>query len=228
MAEWGAMIVNDQGNVMVTPQYSPMALYRKVSVSSSGGSSGQTATASITLPNSWAPVLPFVGTSKPGQGGVAISVSRSGNVVNFTGFNMYNSSFTMNCFLFTQFDQPMPASRYGMAIWDASGRLILTHETRVLTDINNVGVQGSGSAGLNINTTRAGRYAVSPELSGVVYYRDLTGGLIIPMPTAFEASFDGTNTFLRSAPMRPVSGLQQVGGTSFDNSMKVINIDNYL
>lgn len=227
-ADFGALIVTESGNALVTPQYYPLTLYQKVSVTSTSGGGAQTATVTITLPNSWGMVLPFAGSSKPAQGFVALAVTRRGNAITFTGYNMFDSVYTMHCFVFTQFEQSIPASGYGLAIWDAAGRLILTNESRVLTDMTTIGTQGSAGAGINIDTSIVGRYAVSPELSGVVYYRVDAGGHIVPIPAAFEASFDGINTHLRSAPTVNTGGAQQVGGESFGNTMKIINMDNYL
>jgi hypothetical protein len=46
---------------------------------------------------------------------------------------------------------------YGLAVWDASGTLILTNETRTLSDVVTLGTAGvDASSGYNINTTLAG------------------------------------------------------------------------
>ncbi len=44
----------------------------------------------------------------------------------------------------------------GIAIWDEQGVCILTNESKVLTDVQAIGTNGSDSTGFSINTTLAG------------------------------------------------------------------------
>ncbi|ATM51316.1 hypothetical protein CRN65_27285 (plasmid) [Klebsiella pneumoniae] len=78
-------------------------------------------------------------------------------------------------YFFTIFPQPKPD--YGLAIWDASGTLVLTDKTRILTDVQSYG------EGYNINITNEGKWAVSPLALGLV-----VGVVNDPLPRPFQGS----------------------------------------
>ncbi|MEP8378900.1 hypothetical protein ABKS39_10655 [Enterobacter cloacae] len=70
-------------------------------------------------------------------------------------------------FIFFIFPQTKPD--YGLAVWDASGTLILTNETRTLSDVNVLGT--AADASLQDTTSiqlLAGKWACMPAMLGLI------------------------------------------------------------
>ncbi|MFD2022208.1 hypothetical protein ACFSKS_27355 [Pseudocitrobacter faecalis] len=82
-----------------------------------------------------------------------------------------------------------------MAIWDANGKCILTNETRILTDLTQIGVPGgSANNGVNINYTMAGKYAIVPQAAG--YRVAVSSSGTLQTPIGMCCYYNGTNTLI--------------------------------
>lgn len=161
MAKYGALISLPNGNPFITPDSTPMTLYRKVTVNSTFGGDFNSASASVTIDGQKGGIA-FARTSAPAK----ISASKSGNTFSVDASNYRGSAFVLEAYFFSIYPLTLPA--WGVAIWDAEGTLVLTHESRVLSDLTTIGSPGAVSGGLNIDTYMAGKWAVNPMGLGSV------------------------------------------------------------
>lgn len=163
---YGAFI-DVNGNPFITPLSTPFALYAKGTIQSVNVSSSQVAERYVNIPTG-VPVIAFCKTTSTGQGTAlsAFTFREGSNVgtVYIRGTNPANQSYTLTYYIFAIFEQSLPD--WGMAIWDDSGKLILTNETKVLSDLVTVGTPGYAGGGLNIDSTLSGSYAVVPTILG--------------------------------------------------------------
>ena len=167
MAEFGAMILMDNGNPFVTPQSTPFCLYGKYTFNSSANGSSQQVVQYVSIPSDY-PVMVFIKTTNTAQPTPVMTYRIGGNIY-ISGVNPYNQGFTLTAYVFAIFQQSLPA--WGFAIWDASGKLVLTNESRVLSDLKTVGTPGE-SGGINIDQTLSGSWAVAPSRLGQVNRND--------------------------------------------------------
>lgn len=161
MAKYGALISLPNGNPFITPDSTPMTLYRKVTVNSTFGGNFNSASASVTIDGQKGGIA-FARTSAPAK----ISASKSGNTFSVDASNYRGSAFVLEAYFFAIYPLTLPA--WGVAIWDAEGALVLTNESRVLSDLTTIGSPGAVSGGLNIDTYMAGKWAVNPMGLGSV------------------------------------------------------------
>ena len=161
MAKYGALISLPNGNPFITPDSTPMMLYRKVTVNSTFGGNFNSASASVTIDGQKGGIA-FARTSAPAK----ISASKSGNTFSVDASNYRGSAFVLEAYFFAIYPLTLPA--WGVAIWDAEGTLVLTNESRVLSDLTTIGSPGAVSGGLNIDTYMAGKWAINPMGLGSV------------------------------------------------------------
>lgn len=166
MADYGAFI-DVNGNPFITPLSTPFALYSKGTIASGNVNNTQYADRYVDIPLN-VPVIAFCKTTNTNNGtALSAFTFRSGaNVgkIYFQGVNPANQAFVMTYYIFAIFPQTLPS--WGMAVWDAQGKLILTNETKVLSDLTTVGTPGYQSGGLNIDVTLQGSWAVVPTTLG--------------------------------------------------------------
>ena len=161
MAKYGTLISLPNGNPFITPDSTPMTLYRKVTVNSTFGGNFNSASASVTIDGQKGGIA-FARTSAPAK----ISASKSGNTFSVDASNYRGVAFVLEAYFFAIYPLTLPA--WGVAIWDAEGTLVLTNESRVLSDLTTIGSPGAVSGGLNIDTYMAGKWAVNPMGLGSV------------------------------------------------------------
>ncbi|MBD9990241.1 hypothetical protein FOT49_10225 [Citrobacter freundii] len=161
MAKYGALISLPNGNPFITPDSTPMTLYRKVTVNSTLGGDFNSASASVTIDGQKGGIA-FARTSAPAK----ISASKTGNTFSVDASNYRGSAFVLEAYFFAIYPLTLPT--WGVAIWDAEGTLVLTNESRVLSDLTTIGSPGAVSGGLNIDTYMAGKWAVNPMGLGSV------------------------------------------------------------
>lgn len=161
MAKYGALILLPNGNPFITPDSTPMTLYRKVTVNSTLASDFNSATASVVI-NGQKGGIVFARTSAVAK----ISASKNGNTFSVSASNYRGLSFVLEAYFFAIYPLTLPA--WGVAIWDAEGTLVLTNESRVLSDLTTIGSPGAVTGGLNIDTYMSGRWAVNPMGLGSV------------------------------------------------------------
>ncbi|EER4310887.1 hypothetical protein ACR15_002120 [Escherichia coli] len=144
MATFGAYLRLDNGNVFVTPDATPMCLYKRLALTSSN----QT----IAIPDG-RPVMAFL---RMNTDSICMTYRMSSSTL-FVGAG------NGTAYIFSVFPQTKPT--WGMAIWNASGELVLTNESKILTDLVTVGEEGA-NGGIYIDQYLTGSYAVCPQLLG--------------------------------------------------------------
>ncbi|WP_241164535.1 hypothetical protein [Citrobacter freundii] len=216
MAKYGALISLPNGNPFITPDSTPMTLYRKVTVNSTLASDFNSATASVVI-NGQKGGIVFARTSAAAK----ISASKNGNTFSVSASNYRSSSFVLEAYFFAIYPLTLPA--WGVAIWDAEGTLVLTNESRVLSDLTTIGSPGAAMGGLNIDTYMAGKWAVNPMGLGSVLLHagSAPGGQPIIQPVDV-----GTGCFNEGAGTR-IKGLSSVGTTNSGIVITAINTAAY-
>ncbi|KKB87073.1 hypothetical protein [Citrobacter freundii] len=223
MAKYGALISLPNGNPFITPDSTPMTLYRKVTVNSTFGWNFNSASASVTIDGQKGGIA-FARTSAPAK----ISASKSGNTFSVDASNYRRSAFVLEAYFFAIYPLTLPA--WGVAIWDAEGTLVLTNESRVLSDLTTIGSPGAVSGGLNINKYMAGKWAVNPMGLGSVILRagSAPGGqpIIQPVDVGTGCFNEGAGTRIKGLSSTTASG-SSVGTTNSGIVITAINTAAY-
>ncbi|HIH4412263.1 TPA: hypothetical protein ACYSDQ_004902, partial [Citrobacter freundii] len=203
MAKYGALISLPNGNPFITPDSTPMTLYRKVTVNSTLASDFNSATASVVI-NGQKGGIVFARTSAAAK----ISASKNGNTFSVSASNYRSSSFVLEAYFFAIYPLTLPA--WGVAIWDAEGTLVLTNESRVLSDLTTIGSPGAAMGGLNIDTYMAGKWAVNPMGLGSVLLHagSAPGGqpIIQPVDVGTGCFNEGAGTRIKGLSSTTASG----------------------
>ncbi|TCW46612.1 hypothetical protein [Phytobacter sp. RSE-02] len=223
MADYGAMILMDNGNPFVTPQSTPFCLYARVSINSAQNGSAHAASTTIAIDASY-PALVFCKTTNTAQP-TGVGASRSGNSIFVNSNNAYGQSHTLTAYVFAIFPQTLPS--WGFAIWDAAGKLVLTNESKVLSDLVTVGTPGV-NGGINIDQTLSGSWAVAPGMLGStnIQNNSTQPPTIINITAYSGARFDGANTRINAAPGTTATGVP-VGSTNTGIALTAINTAAY-
>jgi len=137
---------------------------------------------------------------------------------------------TVNVYIFGYQFQPVPA--WGIQINDSQGRCILTNETKVLSDVQKLGNEGSErESGLNANFTLSGEWAVAPVYTGNYTGTVSIGGQVYPVVSQYASSarFNGSTTQITSGYV----GNSSSGGggtgtlTNYRNRLVAVNVQRY-
>ncbi|WP_369064207.1 hypothetical protein [Enterobacter sp. MALB-1] len=217
MADYGALISLDSGNPFITPTSTPFCLYRKETVNSvNTGGDYQGASVDIPIDASY-PAIVFCKTSKA----ATVGATRVGNVIRVGSSSPAGNVHTLTAYVFAIFPQTLPA--WGMAIWDEDGKLVLTNESRVLSDLVTVGTPGS-SGGINIDQTLTGSYAIVPAILGSTLFQVMVQGqpVIVNVTAYAGASYNGTTTRISAVGSQNGQG-SPVGGTNTGMAITAIN-----
>ena len=226
MSDFGILLSTGSGNPFITPASIPMSMYGKYTVnSSSNGGNGQAAAMSIPWNDEW-PAMVFVKSTQPGA---VLGSYKAAGRVGFSGSTVNSAPFTVTAYVFGIFPQTPP--QWGLCVWDDKGEVILTNETRVLTDLVTVGTVGvNGQSGVTMDITLAGSYAVCPKIHGSTLFQNLnsgTGQPIIVNVTAYtSAAFDGSSTRFTAA-LTQYPGGNPVGNTDTMCDLVAINTAAY-
>lgn len=221
MADYGVLLSTTSGGVWVTPESTPIALQAKKSATLQA-TSGFNVKVTHTFP-AGKPVIPFVYTTAECE----ITSTISGNTITID-FLRPTTNGVADVYFFSIFPQVKPD--YGLAVWDAAGVLVLTNETRTLTDVERIGTPGvDASSGYNINVTRAGKWACIPCMLGLI-----TGVISTGMPRPYTAIYksiavaEGGNTRIKARPQTAPGGpIQNVQYSNMRNSIIAVNVANY-
>lgn len=222
MADWGALFTTDSGAPFITPQSIPLALLSKQSAQINTGA-GAVTSVSQAIP-SGRPVIPFVYTTVSS----ILSYSVSDGICTVSASKPTGAGI-VEVYFFSIFPQPLPD--WGVAVWDSGGVCILTNETRVLTDIEPIGVNGSDSqSGFNINALKSGKIGIVPSMCGLVTGVINEGGTR-PFSSQyfFSSVFDGSSTRVAVALTNgnPPAGTVNIAYHNMRNRVYSLNLSNY-
>lgn len=223
MARYGVMLSLDNGNPFITPDSTPMTLYTKTAVASTFNGDFNNASSAVNIVNHKAGVV-FARTSAPAM----ITATKSGNLFTVAASNYRRSAFTLECYFFAIV--PLSAPQWGIAIWDAAGTLVLTNESKVMTDLATVGTPGAATGGVNIDTIWAGKWAVNPMWLGsvLIHAGSAPGGQpIIQNVNVGTGCFDDSGgTHFRGQTSTTASG-STIGTTNSGIVLTAINVSAY-
>lgn len=138
------------------------------------------------------------------------------------------NTFRLNVYIFGYQYQTPP--KWGVAIWDAQGRCVITNETKVLRGVNPLGIEGADSSGFNIDVTISGNVAVAPSILGALTGVVSGGGQVRPFVANYYTSayFNGTTTRVRAIPSDASGdGLQNATYTNFKTRVLSAEMGNY-
>lgn len=135
----------------------------------------------------------------------------------------------INVFIFGYQFQPIPS--WGIQINDAQGRCILTNETKVLRDVQNLGDSTvDTSSGYKFSTTLSGQWAVAPVYTGYFSGTINQGGQPMPVVAQFASSsrFNGTTSQIASGYIGNYEGASANGTfLNYRNRLTAINVERY-
>lgn len=213
MADYGAILTDQNGNLWSTPQTTPMSLVQKTSVNVNARSYGTV----LPVNNN----SPFMVCAHSDTFGVCFYIrfvngsftfvaemaeAVQGNIGNIT---IYSFGYVI--------PQPVPA--WGIAIWNEQGQCILTNETKLIPPPVGYGTVGDpNNTGLRVDVTIPGKWAVIPKLTGNIVGVINSGGVIRPFSSDYMATaqYNGSTTRIYSAANRQASG--QVQNISYPNT----------
>jgi hypothetical protein len=114
--------------------------------------------------------------------------------------------------------------KWGFAIWDATGKLVLTNESRILSDLVTVGTPGATTGGINIDVTLPGSYAVAPAILGsqIIQNNNTKPPTIVNITAYSGCRFNGSSTRINAAPSTTATG-SAAGGTTTGIALTAIN-----
>lgn len=136
---------------------------------------------------------------------------------------------TVNAFIFGYQFQPIPA--WGIQINDSQGRCILTNETKVLRDVQNVGDStNANNSGYLINTNLSGQWAIAPVFTG--YFAGVNNSSGQPMPVVAQycssARYNGSTTQIVSGFLGNIDGsASNATWYNYRNRITAINVARY-
>ncbi|EOC5256083.1 DUF1441 family protein [Enterobacter asburiae] len=109
-------------------------------------------------------------------------------------------------------------------IWDATGKLVLTNESRILSDLVTVGTPGATTGGINIDVTLPGSYAVAPAILGsqIIQNNNTKPPTIVNITAYSGCRFNGSSTRINAAPSTTSTG-SAAGGTTTGIALTAIN-----
>lgn len=223
MANYGAFLTDQQGNPYYVLDTLPLCLIEKKTFNITGGRG-----ISVIHPNDSTFRLVFCRTNVAGSSfSYYLDTVTTGNyVVDSRGAA---SGFTLDVYVFGYQYQTPP--KYGIAIWDAAGRCVITNETKVLRGAEVVGNQADPNAsGYNATATLVGEWAVAPDVMGSFNGVINQGGQVYPIQAiAYTSAYkSGSSTVMKSEFVGDSgSGASNVQFYNRRNTIKAINVSMY-
>lgn len=216
---------NGSGNPFVTPISIPMSMRGKYEVQAVGSGNSASASGSIPWNSAW-PAMVFLKASTPG---VALGSRKLSDSITFSGSLNVSRAFTLTAYVFGIFPQSAP--EWGLVVYDTKGEIVLTNETRVLTDLVTIGNPNiANQSGIGMNITMGGSWAVCPKIHGSIIYQTTmpgSGQPIITNVTVYTAcEYNGSSTRFYSSGGATGSG-GQVGYTDSRCTLVGINTAQY-
>lgn len=123
-------------------------------------------------------------------------------------------------------------SGYGLQVNDDQGRCVITHDTKVLKNVQKLGDQNNPQAsGMNLRADLAGNWAIAPADMG--YFAGVINQAGQPMPIVSRyvssARFDGSTTRVRVGIFGNTSAGSGATGTTtnYRTTLTAVDVNNY-
>lgn len=217
---FGVLLSTSSGEVWVSPESIPLALYAKKSITVTNSTTITTITQAYDV-NS--PIIPFVYTT--GEGALWSDIA---NGVCTISLRNAAAGTRMDVYFFSIFPQPLPD--YGLAIWDANGVCILTNETKTLSDLEKIGGSGAASDnGINSSVFKSGKWGCIPEYLGIA-----VGVINDPLPRPWQSNIralaraEGAGTRITAySDAGSSTGVSGLGFTNGHGNIIITRVDAY-
>lgn len=221
---YGALLTDQNGVPFYIDGTRPLTLVNKVVINFTG-STGQVQSRDL-YNNDGVPRFVFIQSNNSNVNSAEWLVLENGI------WKLYSTigTKTVTVYIFGYANQPLPASGWGIAIWDASGNCILTNESKVLKNVTKLGdISNPNNSGYTINTTLGGGWAVAPTFTGILTAVDNSSGQPRPIVIPFYSSayFDGANTVLNSHARYSTTGISSPSYSNARNNLVAINVSGY-
>lgn len=198
--KFGAYLGDSNALGWVTPDVTPMHFFRKMSSNISFGGSTTSIRVGLNVSSSEL-IIPFVQFSNPSYAPYSVMQAENGvwTILVQSGFS-YSTTISVYIFKIV-IPQPLPKSKYGIAIFDATGNCILTNESNPLRILEEITLRGVSGVGISAQTKtyQNKSIAVFPRGTGNVVGRiNPPSGPPILRPSfkSYVALRSGSNTLL--------------------------------
>lgn len=221
MADYGAYLTDQQGNPYYILDTMPLCLISKQSFT-------RTASNGVIDIHDNDSVFRMV-FCRSNIAGVSFYYALNTTTGKYAIFSSGPGTYTIDVYVFGYQYQTPPT--FGIAIWDAAGRCVMTNETKVMRGVEVVGNQTvESNSGYNVNTTLAGDWAVAPDVMGYFTGVINQGGQVYPVRAVAYTSAckSGNNTVIKSEFVGDSgSGASNVQFINHRNTIKAINVSMY-
>jgi len=222
---YGAMLTDQMGVPFYIDGTRPLTLISRITINVPGDNNG-TVYSQALYNNDGAVRFTFM------QSNNSSSISAEWLQLDNNVWTFYStrSTKTVTVFIFGYANQPLPASGWGIAIWDANGNCILTNESKVLREVTPLGnVTDDNSSGYKLSTTLSGSWAIAPNYTGILNAVDNSTGQPRPVVLQFYASAynNGTSTLINSHSHGSTAGISNPTYTNARNTITAINVARY-
>ena len=157
--------------------------------------------------------------------------SRNAQGQGVLSYGSNSTSTVINLYTFGYQYQTPPA--FGIAIFDNSNprRCIIHNQSKVLSNVQNLGTEGDENAGYKISTTLAGRWAISPVMTGYITGVINQGGQPRPFQSTFYARslFNGNQSAIASVLDKGTPGgdVGNITYSNFRNRIFAVDVSRY-
>lgn len=222
MADYGALLIDQQGNPYYILDTMPLCLISKQSFS-------RTAVNGVIDIHDDDSTFRYV-FCRGSAVGVNFYYALNQTSGKYAIFSSGPGTYTVDVYIFGYQYQTPP--KVGIAIWDAQGRCVITNETKVLRGVTTVGDSSNpNNSGYNVTGNLSGDWAIAPDILGYMTGVINQGGQVYPFvaPAYSSAYKSGANTIIK-AEFRGDSGGGGAGNiqyTNHRNTIKAIDISRY-
>ncbi|MGP2519078.1 hypothetical protein ACTUSX_04220 [Pantoea ananatis] len=123
--------------------------------------------------------------------------------------------------------------KFGIGIFDNASprRCVIHNQSKVLSNVQNLGTEGDENAGYKISVNLPGRWAISPIMTGLITGVINQGGQAYPFQSVFYARslYDGNSSAIASILDKgvPSGGVSNVTYSNFRNRIFAVDMSRY-
>ncbi len=222
--DFGVALTDDAGNPFYIKGTMPLTLIDKQTFTVPSGGLGS----AVIHPNDSVVRLFYYDTTVADAYAFYSRDSSGQGILTFGG-NSSSAVITLYTFGY-QYQTP---PKFGIAVFDNASprRCIIHNQSKVLSNVQNLGTEGADTAGYNISQSLTGRWAISPVMTGVITGVVNQGAQNYPFQSLFYARslFNGSSSSVGSILDKgtPGGGTGNITYTNFRNRIFAIDVSRY-
>lgn len=223
--DFGVALTDDAGNPFYIKGTMPLTLISKQTFSVPAGGLGS----AVIHQNDGVLRLFYYDTTSAGSYAYYSQDSAGIGTLTYVG-NTSGVVITLYTFGY-QYQTP---PKFGIAIWDNASprRCIIHNQSKVLSNVQSLGTEGSDSAGYNTNVSLSGRWAISPIMTGYINGVINQGAQNYPFVSIFYARsfFDGSSSNIASVLDKGTpsgGGVANVTYNNFRSRIFAVDVSRY-